>query len=166
VVWLWFQSRVFLWKQGGFMASSRGQPEAQAPPPTPNPQAPSLPVPWLSPLGESKASRPWPQAASGAPILKHPGETGRNDKKGAALHPPRQRPAAQRGASRVWPPALATLAGRYFIVPGCCKMAPSRQCEFLALTGRKCCIGGGLGPQGGCWGPVLSFSSCRLGHFW
>jgi hypothetical protein len=25
VVWLWFQSRVFLWKQGGFMSSSRGQ---------------------------------------------------------------------------------------------------------------------------------------------
>jgi hypothetical protein len=33
VVWLWFQSRVFLWKQGGFVASSRGSPEAQGPPP-------------------------------------------------------------------------------------------------------------------------------------
>jgi hypothetical protein len=25
---------------------------------------------------------------------------------------------------------------------------------------------GCLGSQGGCWGPVLPFSSCRLGHFW
>ena len=35
VVWLWFQSRVFLWKQGGFVACSRGQR-----PRAPHPQAP------------------------------------------------------------------------------------------------------------------------------
>ena len=34
------------------------------------------------------------------------------------------------------------------------------------LTGRKTLHWGCLGPQGGCWGPVLPFSSCRLGHFW
>jgi hypothetical protein len=60
---------------------------------------------------------------------------------------------------------MATLAGHYFVVPGCYKIAPSRQHEFVTLLGRKILHWVCLGPQGGCWGSVLSFSSCRLGHF-
>ena len=61
--------------------------------------------------------------------------------------------------------ALATLAGYYFIVPGYYKIVPSRQHEFVTPLGRKILHWECLGPQGGCWGPVLSFSLCRLGHF-
>ena len=60
---------------------------------------------------------------------------------------------------------VATLAWYYFIVPGYYKTVPSRQHEFVTLLGRKMLHWVCLGPQGGCWGPVLSFSSCRLGHF-
>jgi hypothetical protein len=55
---------------------------------------------------------------------------------------------------------LATLAWH-------CLTAPECQHEFVAPTGRKMLHWGCLGPQGGCWGPVLPFSSCRLvGQFW
>ena len=64
---------------------------------------------------------------------------------------------------------LATLAaGHYFTVPGCHKIVPSRQHEFVALTAnrsKKTALGVFKTPGGGCWGPVLSFSLCRLGHF-
>ena len=45
-----------------------------------------------------------PERCLRAPISKCLGATGDNEKNGAALPPPRQHPAAWRGASRVWAP--------------------------------------------------------------
>jgi hypothetical protein len=70
---------------------------------------------------------------------------------------------ASKAARRVL--KIAVLGHLAIIVPGYYKTVPSRQREFVALLGRKILHWGCLGLQGGCWGPVLSFSSCRLGHF-
>jgi hypothetical protein len=116
IVRLWFQSRVFLWKQGGFVACSRGQR-----PRAPHPQPPgALTAPWWQ-------VKP-PLAPGGlrgmhclrAPISQCPGTTGYNENK--ALPFPRHGNApARRGASRVWPPKWGVL-----VLGSCFTPTPSR----------------------------------------
>ena len=60
---------------------------------------------------------------------------------------------------------LATPARYCVAVPWYCDAVPKRQDELGAIIGPKKHQRGVLCPIEGCWGPILPFGSCRLGHF-
>ena len=98
----------------------------EAPEPQPGSPAPGR---FDRPLVVSEAA-PCSRRATGhclrSPISQCPGATGLNEKKGAALPPPpRQRPAARRGASRVLPPTWVELGPYRFSPRG--TAAPSQE---------------------------------------
>jgi hypothetical protein len=64
-----------------------------------------------------------------------------------------------------WKRGVATPARCCVAAPWHCDAAPKRQDELGAIVGPKKHQRGVLCPIEGCWGPILPFGSCRLGHF-
>ena len=60
---------------------------------------------------------------------------------------------------------MATPARCCEAVPWYCEAVPKRQGELGTIIGPKKHQRGVLCPIEGCWGPILPFGSCRLGHF-